>query len=118
MHQPLTRRLSIALLVPALLLAGCVSGVPVSVTNGSSVPLTHVTVTGKGVSESMGTIAAGATETINVRPRTATTIRVAFEADGQRVSVTTENEIENDTVNTVKVMVGADRSATIATPLR
>jgi len=66
----------------------------------------------------MGTIAAGATETINIRPRTATTIRVAFELDGQRVTVTSENEIENDTINTVMVTVGADRSARITTPLR
>jgi hypothetical protein len=122
MH-PVDARFRIALNVPAamavlLLLGGCVSGVPVSVSNGSSEPLTQVTVSGKGFSESMGRIAPGATETINIRPRTATKVRVAFEAAGQRYAATTEDEIENDTINTVKLIVGADFSLVIETPLR
>ena len=102
----------------ALLLAGCVSGVPVSVTNQSAEPLTKVTIKGKGFSESMGKVSPGATETINIRPRAATKVNVTFEAGGQRFSATTEQEIENDTVNTVKLVVGRDLSLSIETPLR
>ena len=109
-----------ALLLAAfvLLLGGCVSGVPVAITNNSSSKLTHVSVTGKGFSVSVRSIAAGATETIRIRPREATTVRVAFEADGQRFSATTENEIENDDINTVVATFGEDHNLTIATPLR
>ena len=104
--------------VPTLLLAGCISGVPVSVTNHSSAELTHVTVTGKGISEDVGRIAAGATETIRVRPREATTIKVAFEAAGHRYSATTEGEIENDDVNVIVATFGEDMSLSIEARLR
>lgn len=108
----------LALALPALLLAGCVSGVPVSVTNHSSAELTHVTVAGKGFSENVGRIAAGATETIRVRPRVATSIKVAFEAAGHHYSATTEGEIENDDVNVIVATFGEDMSLAIETRLR
>ena len=112
------RRVHLVALAGTLLLAGCVSGVPVSVTNHSSSALTHVTVSGKGFSENVGKIAAGATETINVRPREATRIKVAFEAAGRNYSATTDADIENDTVNVVVATFGDDTSLTIETRLR
>lgn len=116
--KPLRVLVASFLAAAALLLAGCVSGVPVSVTNHAAEPLTRVTVSGTGFSASMGKVSPGATETINIRPRSATKVRVTFEAGGQRYAATTEQEIENDTINTVKLVVHADFSLAIETPLR
>lgn len=102
----------------ALLLAGCVSGVPVSVTNHSATPLKNVVVSGKGFSEQVGTIAAGATETIRVRPREETKIKVAFEAGEHRYSSATETEIENNDLYIVVVTVAPDLTISVETPLR
>jgi len=43
------------IITAAALLAGCISGVPVSIDNQSSSDLTEVVVSGKGFSESVGT---------------------------------------------------------------
>jgi uncharacterized protein YggE len=107
-----------AAIAAVLLLAGCVSGVPVSVTNHSASELRQVTVSGTGFSERIGTIAAGATETVRVRPRAETAVKVAFEVDGERYSAITEGEIENDDVNTVAVTVADDLSISMETQLR
>ena len=100
------------------LLCGCVSGVPVSVSNNSTVALHQVVVSGKGFSESVGSIAAGATETIRIRPREETAVKVAFEADERRYSATTESTIENNDLYIVVVNVSADFTISMQTPLR
>jgi hypothetical protein len=111
------RRLAV-ILSAALCVGGCISGVPVSVTNHSATALHQVVVSGKGFSESVGSIAAGATETIRVRPREETTVKVAFEADERRYSAATETAIENNDLYIVVVNVAADHTISIETPLR
>jgi len=104
---------SVAMLLGILLLSGCISGVPVTITNNSASLLTQVTVSGKDFSESAGSIQPGGTETIRVRPRRETGVKVAFEANGQHYGSSTETTIENDTVNTVAVTVAEDLSISI-----
>jgi len=72
------------MIVGAALLSGCISGVPVSIENQSSSDLTQVVVSGKGFSESVGTVRAGASELVRIHPRVETTVKVAFAVDGQR----------------------------------
>jgi hypothetical protein len=122
-NHPAARKVfSIALsgagLLGLLLLSGCVSGVPVTIANHSATLLTQVTVSGKDFNESAGSIQPGGTETIHVRPRRETGIKVAFEANGQHYASSTETTIENDTVNTVAVTVADDLSISIETNLR
>lgn len=105
------------LLAPLLLIAGCVSGVPVSIENGSGKPLTSVVVSGAGFKETIGVIAPGATETIYVRPNKETTVRVSFVIDDQRYSGESE-AVENDTVNRIDAKVNADLQITIGTNSR
>jgi hypothetical protein len=104
--------------VAVALLSGCVSGVPVSIENQSSSDLSQVVVSGKGFSESVGTIHAGKTETIRIRPRSETAVKVAFEVNGQRYSGTLDGHIENDNVYTVKATVDPSFSIVIVTDLR
>ncbi len=102
----------------AMLLSGCVSGVPVSIGNQSSSDLANVVVSGNGFSESVGTIRAGGSATVRVRPKGESSVKVAFEVDGQRYSAIEPGFIENDTVNIVEVTVDADFSIAIKTSLR
>jgi len=105
-------------IVGAALLSGCISGVPVSIENQSASDLTNVVVSGKGFSESVGTIRAGNTESIRVRPKGESGIKVTFEVDGQRYSGIEEGYIENDNLYTVKITVDASLSTVIETNLR
>jgi hypothetical protein len=105
-------------IVVAALLSGCISGVPVSIENKSGSDLTDVVVSGKGFSESVGTIRAGGSELVHIRPRVETGVKVAFAADGQRYSGTLEGTIENDDVYKVKVSVGPDFSVAVTTDVR
>ena len=107
-----------ALAAVALLLAGCVSGVPVRVVNQAKSKLEHVVVSGDGFSVNVGTIAPGATETVSIRPRGETAVKIAFESGGQHYSAVTEGTIANDNVNTVRAVVGEDLSIVLTTPLR
>lgn len=109
-------RLSV-LCVPLALIASCVSGVPVIIENGSSQPLTSVIVSGAGFKETIGAIAPGATETLYVRPKSETTIRVSFVVDEQRYSGESER-VENDTVNRIDVKVSADLLISVGTNVR
>jgi hypothetical protein len=104
-------------LAPLLLVAGCVSGVPVNIENGSGKPLTSVIVSGAGFKETIGAIAPGATETIYVRPSGETTVRVSFVIDDQRYSGESE-PVENDTVNRIDAKVGPDLLISIGTNSR
>ena len=106
------------MIVGAALLSGCISGVPVSIENQSSSELTEVVVSGKGFSESVGTVRAGGSELIHIHPRAETTVKVAFAVRGQRYSGTLERTIENDNVNTVKATVSADLSVSVTAELR
>jgi hypothetical protein len=111
-------RLRLAPVVAALLcIAGCVSGVPVSIENGSGKPLTSVVVSGAGFKETIGVIAPGATETIYVRPNKETTVRVSFVIDEQRYSGESE-AVENDTVNRIDAKINADLQISIGTNSR
>jgi hypothetical protein len=112
------RRRMAGILGAVAFLGGCVSGVPVSVTNQSTTALHQVVISGKGFSEQVGSIAAGATETIRIRPREETTVKVAFEADERRYSAATETAIENNDLYIVVVNVSADFTISIETPLR
>lgn len=103
-----------------LLLAGCISGVPVSIANGSDKPLENVVVSGEGFRESVGTIRPGNTETVFVRPRHETIVRISFDVGGQDYSARSSDDsmIENDDVNRVDVKVGADFSVAVNVDLR
>ena len=105
-------------MVGAALMSGCMSGVPVSIENQSASDLTNVVVSGKGFSESVGTIRAGARETVHVRPKGESGIKVTFEADGQRYHGIEDGYIENDDLYTVKITVDASFSVAIETNLR
>ena len=109
---------SFPIIVGAALLSGCISGVPVSIENQSSSDLTQVVVSGKGFSESIGTIRAGGSELIHVHPRSETGVKVAFVADGQRYAGILDGTIENDDVNTIKATVSADFSISLSAELR
>jgi len=106
------------IIVGAALLSGCISGVPVSIENQSASELTEVVVSGKGFSESVGTVRPGGSELVHIHPRAETQVRVAFVVAGQRYSGTLESTIENDNVNTVKATVGADFSVAVVAELR
>jgi PBP1b-binding outer membrane lipoprotein LpoB len=116
-QRSLRARRRAVLAVAVALLAGCVSGVPVSVENDSDKVLNNVVVAGKGFRESVGTIAAGATETVWVRPREETQITVTFVVDEQRYSGASD-PIENDTINRIDVKVAPDLHVFVATNLR
>jgi hypothetical protein len=105
-------------IVAAALLSGCISGVPVSIENQSSSDLTQVVVSGKGFSESVGTVRAGASELVRIHPRVETAVKVAFAVDGQRYSGILQGTIENDNVNTIKATVSADLSISVSAELR
>jgi hypothetical protein len=109
-----------ALLGAIVLLAGCISGVPVIIENKSDKTLEHVVVTGIGFKENVGTIAPGATETVTVRPRSETGVAIAFEVDGQNYSAQSPEDgtIENDDVNRVEVLVDEDLTTTVVIALR
>ena len=111
-------RLGLVLIIAATLLAGCISGVPVSIENQSPSDLTDVVVSGKGFSESVGRVRAGGSELVRIHPRGETQVKVAFAVDGQRYSGTLESTIDNDNVNTVKATVGADFSVSVVAELR
>jgi len=100
------------------LLSGCISGIPVNIDNRSATQLTNVVVSGKGFSESVGSIAAGGKAQVRVRPRVATTVKVAFEAAGRRFSATTAEDLENDNGYTVEAIVDPEFSIAIAPSLR
>lgn len=104
--------------VAAVLLSGCVSGVPVSIANQSAADLTDVVVSGNGFSESVGTIQAGGSARLYVRPKGESGIKVAFEVNGQRYHGIDDGYIENDTLYTVDVTVDADFYISIKTSLR
>lgn len=110
-------RVLLATLV-AMLLSGCVSGVPVNIDNQSSSDLTNVVVSGNGFSESVGTIRASSSATVRVRPKGESGVKVAFEVNGQRYYGIEDGYIENDTLYTVDVTVGADFSISIKAGLR
>jgi uncharacterized protein YceK len=99
------------------LLSGCVSSVPVSIDNHSPTQLADVVVSGSGFNEPVGSIAAGGSATVHVRPAGETPIKVAFEVAGQRYSATSEEKIANDG-SAVAVTVDADFSITIDTNAR
>jgi len=106
------------IIIAAALLAGCISGVPVSIENQSSSDLTEVVVSGKGFSESVGTVHAGRSELFHIRPKGETQVKVAFVVDGQRYTGMLEGTIENDNVNTIKATVSADFSISIVAEVR
>ena len=104
--------------VAAVLLSGCVSGVPVSIANQSASDLTDVVVSGNGFSESVGTIRAGGSANVRVRPKGESGVKVAFEVNGQRYYGIEDGYIESDNLYTVDVTVDADFSISIKTSLR
>jgi hypothetical protein len=106
------------IIVGAALLSGCISGVPVSIENQSSSDLAEVVVSGKGFSESVGTVRAGGMEFVRIHPRVETAVKVAFVVDGQRYSGTLDGTIENDNVNAIKATVSADFSVSVSAEVR
>jgi hypothetical protein len=102
----------------AALLAGCVSGVPVSVTNQSATELIQVRVAGTGFAETISSIAPGATETISIRPKGESGLKVTFDAKGDRYAAVLDGTIANDDVNIVTVIVHDDFTIDLATQTR
>jgi len=98
-----------------VLFSGCAPGVPVSVTNHSAHTLENVIVSGTGFSESAGAIGAGNTETVHVRPKGASSFKVAFDVDGQRYSSRSADPDSENPVSRVEATVEADLSITIET---
>jgi hypothetical protein len=98
-----------ALLVAVVALSGCAPGTPVVVINHSPVPLTDVVVTGSGFSQTVGTIPAGQAETVHVRPRGETGLRITFEANGKRYS-SGRDALEEDHLERAEITVGLDYS--------
>jgi hypothetical protein len=107
----------LATLLASLLLSGCVSAVSVSIENRSPAQLADVVVSGSGFSEAIGSIAAGGTATVRVRPPGASQIKVTFAVEGQRYSATSSEKIINDG-SAVGVVVDADFSIVINTNAR
>lgn len=108
----------LATLLASLALSGCVSAVSVSIENRSPAQLADVVVSGSGFSEAVGSIAAGGTATVRVRPPGESQVKVSFEVDGQRYSAMSSERIANDGANSVVATVGADFSISIETPAR
>lgn len=107
-----------AVLTAALLLGGCVSGVPVTVTNQSAAELIQVRIAGTGFAETIGSVAPGGTETIRIRPQGESGLKVSFDAKGDRYAATLDGTIANDDVNTVTVIVHDDLTIDLATRSR
>jgi hypothetical protein len=108
--------MKIGLVAAALaLLSGCAPGVPVSIANHSSHTLENVVVSGAGFSESAGAIGAGNTETVYVRPKGASSFKIAFDVDGQRYSSRSADPDSENPVSRVAATIDADLSITIET---
>ena len=102
----------------AVLLSGCISGVPVNIDNQSASDLTNVVVSGNGFSESAGTIRAGDKAVVRVRPKGESGVKLAFEVNGQRYSALEQTYIENDNTYIVDVTVDAEFSVVFKSRLR
>ncbi len=94
------------------LLQGCASGDLVKVINKSPTALTDVVVSGNGLSKRFGTIPAGGAETLRVRPRGESGLRVEFEANGRRYSSSRE-ALEDDHLERAEITINADYSIVI-----
>jgi hypothetical protein len=105
---------SALLAVLCLLLGGCVAGVDTTVENRSAVELRNVVVSGKGFSESVGTIAARGREHLSVRPSGESSVRIAFDANGQRYS-SESGTIANESSYRALITIDADLDVTIDT---
>lgn len=103
---------TIALAMVVALLQGCASGDPVKVVNHSATELTNVVVSGSGFSQSFGTIPPGGAETLRVRPRGETGLRIVFEANGRSYSSARE-ALQDDHLERAEITIGADHSILI-----
>jgi len=108
---------SIQLAIIAILLAGCSSGVPVSVSNQSSIPLKDVVLSGSGFTTSIGTVAPGASVATYIQPRGESAIAIAFTANTQRVVLPEQGYIEGSGNYSATVTVERDLTATVTVQL-
>ena len=102
----------VALGIVLALLQGCTSGDPVKVMNNSPTELTNVVVSGNGFSQSFGTIPAGGAETMRVRARGESGLRIVFEANGHSYSSARE-ALQEDHLERAEITVNADYSIAI-----
>ena len=108
---PAVARAAVLALLLALL-QGCASGQPVKVMNKSATPLVNVVVSGEGFSEKFGTIPPGGAETLRIRPRGETGLRIEFEVDGRRYT-SSHPALEEDHLERAEITIQADHSISI-----
>jgi hypothetical protein len=97
---------------------GCSQSTPVTVQNLSSATLEHVVVTGSGFEASMGSIAAGATATAQVRPSGETGLKVSFLSGTHDIVIPTQGYFEGGGSYAVVATVKPDLSVVINASLR
>ena len=102
----------VALVLVGVLLQGCGTGDPVKVMNNSPTELKNVVVSGNGFSQSFGTIPAGGAETLRVRARGESGLRIVFEANGRSYSSARE-ALQEDHLERAEITVSADYSIAI-----
>lgn len=102
----------IALAAVVGLLQGCGSGDPVKVINNSPTELTNVVVSGSGFSQTFGTIPAGGAETMRVRARGESGLRIVFEANGRSYSSGRE-AMQDDHLERAEITVNGDYTVEI-----
>ena len=100
-----------------LVLGGCLSGVDVTIENRTALALGDVTVSGRGFSERVGTIPAGAMQALRVHPRGESGVRVSFSAEGRQYALE-DGYIEDDFFYRARVVVDAGFSIRIDTGLK
>ena len=91
-----------------LVFAGCSRAPVVTITNRSSVTLSHVVISGSGFSEDIGSLAPGAQHVLTVHPRGDSGVRVAFEASGRKFDSGEQDYFEASGGYRITVTVGPD----------
>lgn len=98
--------------------AGCSSGTPVTVTNGSSAPIEAVVLSGSGFTEAVGTIAPGESVSLNVHPRGESGLAVSFRTGNRRVTAPSQGYFEGGGAYRVRAVVGSDLAVEVDSELK
>jgi hypothetical protein len=100
-------------LLAVLLLAGCQRPPVVIVGNQSGMTLSNVVVSGRGFTNRVGRIAAGAEWRLTVQPQGESSLHVGFDAAGRRVESGLDTYLEPDGGYRLRVTVQSNLSVTV-----
>jgi hypothetical protein len=98
----------IHVMIALLALAGCSSGVSLTVRNGSSTEVHDVRVDGRCFAETIGDLAVGASRTVHVKPCGESGIRVKFRAGDVAHETPELGYIENDSLYVATLVIQPD----------